>query len=114
MRLYFYPYTAVLKQEQDMISEDFVTVISPQVELAIERAYVLFNTFGWEYFDGQPSRKRLETTIIGLFETLDDNKDLNATSTGRLMVSRSVEEDYKSYSISLVLGSVYVKEGDDE
>jgi len=111
---------AVLKQEHDMLTEEFLNEIAPAIETAVDRAYVLFQNFGWTYWDrefheGPPTRQRLHATIIELFEMLDEEDDRGnvEVSTGRFEVSRVVEEGCATYRISLRLSSVFEEDYDE-
>lgn len=58
------------------------------ISLAAERAHVLFDKYGWEYFDGPPTLPRLKETIRSLVENLDADSKVETTATGRFVVRK--------------------------
>ncbi len=80
-----------------------------KIREASKKAHVLFEKYGWEWYDGKPTVKMIEDCFLRLQQDIIE-RDSTRVFTGRLCVER-VEDLYFEYLVSV--GSTLGEEDDN-
>jgi hypothetical protein len=92
------------------LTEDEQFAIDDAIEKAVDRAYPIFDLFGWTWADSRqtPTRERMRDTLERLVESVLRNEEYTMSGTGRFSVYRHDEDGVVSISIELDLSEVHV------
>lgn len=73
-----------------------------RIEDVVDKAYLIFKTFGWTYAGKEVTREELYTTITDLIR-ISLSTDSEFVSTGRFVVSADHDNEFEDLTISLNL-----------